>query len=74
MSPSDPVLSAKERPPAEHAQPEETVDEYDDAERSYQPKTLKFWTIIIGSYLSIFLVALVSSAKIEIYLHVKLTR
>ena len=43
-------------PPAERAQP---VDEYEDAERNFQPKSLKFWTIIIGVYLSIFLVALV---------------
>lgn len=35
------------------------VDEYDEAETNYKPKSLKFWTIIIGVYLSIFLVALV---------------
>lgn len=34
--------------------------EYEDAEKNFQPKTLKFWMIIIGMYLSIFLVALVS--------------
>ncbi|KAE8451274.1 hypothetical protein EG329_004439 [Mollisiaceae sp. DMI_Dod_QoI] len=33
-------------------------DQYEDAERNYQPKSLKFWTILVGTYLSIFLVAL----------------
>ncbi|KAF4632700.1 hypothetical protein G7Y89_g5426 [Cudoniella acicularis] len=33
-------------------------DEYVDAEKNFQPKSLKFWTIIIGIYVSIFLVAL----------------
>ncbi|KAF2664245.1 putative aflatoxin efflux pump [Microthyrium microscopicum] len=33
-------------------------NEYEDAELNYQPKTPKFWLIIIGMYLSIFLVAL----------------
>ncbi|KAK5659837.1 hypothetical protein OQA88_13300 [Cercophora sp. LCS_1] len=33
-------------------------DEYDDAERNYQPRSLKFWTILIGMYLAMFLVAL----------------
>lgn len=33
-------------------------DQYEDAEENYQPKSLKFWTIIIGVNLSIFLVAL----------------
>jgi MFS family permease len=33
-------------------------DQYEDAEKNYQPKSLKFWTIMIGMYLSIFLVAL----------------
>lgn len=56
------VHSAKEVPPAERAQPVETVDEYEDAEKNFQPKSLKFWTIVIGMYLSIFLVALVSFA------------
>lgn len=50
--------SAKEVPPAEEAQPVGIVDEYEDAETNFQPKSLKFWTIIIGVYLSIFLVAL----------------
>jgi hypothetical protein len=27
---------------------------YEDAENNFQPKSLKFWTIIIGMYLSIF--------------------
>jgi hypothetical protein len=39
------------------------LNEYEDAEKNYNPKSLKFWTILIGMYLSIFLVALVSSLK-----------
>ena len=35
-------------------------NEYEDAEKNFQQKSLKFWIIIIGVYLSIFLVALVS--------------
>ncbi len=62
MSSTASLHSAKEVPPAERAQLVETVDEYEDAERNFQPKSLKFWTIIIGTYLSIFLVALVSFA------------
>jgi hypothetical protein len=34
-------------------------NEYDDAEKNYQPKTLRFWFIIAGLYMSLFLVALV---------------
>lgn len=60
MSSTASVHSAKDVSPAERAQPVETVDEYEDAEKNFQPKSLKFWAIIIGMYLSIFLVALVS--------------
>lgn len=59
MSSTASVHSAKEVSPAERIQPVETVDEYEDAEENYQPNSLKFWMIIIGVYLSIFLVALV---------------
>jgi hypothetical protein len=45
---------------AELGQPLDEFDEYADAEKNFQPKSLKFWTIIIGMYMSIFLVALVS--------------
>lgn len=38
----------------------EGSDEYADAEKNYQPRSLKFWLIIVGVFLSIFLVALVS--------------
>lgn len=31
----------------------------EDAEKNFQPRSPKFWMIIIGIYLSIFLVALV---------------
>lgn len=33
-------------------------NEYEDAETNYQPKSLKFWTILAGVYLSMCLVAL----------------
>jgi len=33
-------------------------DEYEDAEKNYQPKSLKFWIILTGMYLSVFIVAL----------------
>ena len=54
MSSTDSVRSTKE------VSPIEAVDEYEDAEKNYQPKSLKFWTIIAGMYLAIFIVALVS--------------
>ena len=60
MSSTASVHSAKDVSPVERAQPVKTVDEYEDAEKNFQPKSFKFWTIIIGMYLSIFLVALVS--------------
>ena len=37
--------------------PEESTT-YEDDERNFQPKSLKFWTIISGVYIAIFLVAL----------------
>ncbi|KAL2786252.1 major facilitator superfamily domain-containing protein [Aspergillus keveii] len=46
-------------PSTQHARsPEQPPDEYADAERNYQPRSLKFWSIILGMYLAIFLVAL----------------
>ena len=64
MSSTASVHSAKEEPTAERAQPAETVDEYEDAEKNFQPRSPKFWMIIIGMYLSIFLVALVTSLSL----------
>ncbi|SPO03295.1 related to aflatoxin efflux pump AFLT [Cephalotrichum gorgonifer] len=40
------------------ARPSEPVNEYEDAEKNYQPKSLKFWSVMIGMYLAMFLVAL----------------
>jgi hypothetical protein len=34
------------------------TSEYADAEKNYNPKSIKFWLIIISVYLSFFLVAL----------------
>jgi hypothetical protein len=45
-------------------QSQDNQNEYEDAERNYQPKTLKFWTILIGMYLSMFLVALVCHSNL----------
>ncbi|KIW24486.1 uncharacterized protein PV07_10197 [Cladophialophora immunda] len=36
----------------------EAVDEHEDAERNYDLGSPKFWTIVVGMYLVIFLVAL----------------
>jgi hypothetical protein len=41
----------------------ESAPGYDEAETNYKPKTLKFWTIMLGTYLSIFIVALVRLDK-----------
>lgn len=52
-------------PTAEQTLPaavDDTVNEYADAEKNFQPRTLKFWTIVIGMYLSLFLVLLVSNS------------
>jgi hypothetical protein len=38
--------------------PTQSLDEYEDAEKNYKPKTLRFWTLMIGIYLSTFLVML----------------
>ncbi|KAI9812037.1 MAG: hypothetical protein M1827_004929 [Pycnora praestabilis] len=48
MSSTASVHSAKEVPQAEPAQPVETVHKYKDAEKKFQPMSLKFWTVIIG--------------------------
>ena len=53
MSSTAAVHSAKEVLPVEAA------DEYEDAEKNFQPRSPKFWAIIVGVYLAIFLVALV---------------
>jgi len=42
------------------AQSPDPVDEYEDAEMNFKPKSLKFWSIMVGMYLSFFLVGLVS--------------
>lgn len=39
--------------------PSQTLnDEYEDAEKNYQPRSPKFWAIMIGLYLSMFIVTL----------------
>jgi hypothetical protein len=42
-----------------------SLDEYADAEQNFQPRSFKFWTIIIGMYLAMFLVALVSRQCVQ---------
>lgn len=46
----------------QETQPAEAANEYEDAEKNYQPRSLKFWSVMIGMYLAMFLVALVSAA------------
>ena len=59
MSSKASVQSADQAPAADE------LNEYKDAEKNFQLKSLKFWTIIIGMYLSIFLVALVSLPSLQ---------
>lgn len=59
MTLASPSIAAK---PAKTAEFVDMEDEYADAERNYQPRSLKFWTILIGMYLAMFLVALVSAS------------
>ena len=54
MSSADP--SEPQAPKAPQSVEEE--NEYADAEKNFKPKSPKFWMIIIGMYVSIFLVAL----------------
>ena len=56
MSPNDPLPSAE--PSLKTPQPTDEDEEYADAEKNFQPKSPKFWAIIVSVYLSIFLVAL----------------
>ncbi|KIV78950.1 hypothetical protein PV11_06548 [Exophiala sideris] len=56
MSPTDSVPPAREA--SAEPQPPKEDEEYADAEKNFKPTSLKFWLIIIGMYISIFLVAL----------------
>lgn len=56
MSPTDPVTPTHEVSNEAHSSQED--EEYADAEKNFKPKSLKFWLIIIGMYMAIFLVAL----------------
>ena len=68
MSLTGSVPSTKELSSGDWPQPSDPINEYEDAERNYQPLSLKFWTVIIGMYLSFFLVALVNfTVPLEIY-------
>lgn len=46
--------------PASNSSSEDIAAKYDQAEANYQPKSFKFWTILLGLYLAVFIVALVS--------------
>lgn len=46
-------------PATQNVEPTNQRNEYHDAEQNYQPTSLKFWTVMLGMYFSIFLVALV---------------
>lgn len=45
---------------------EEPNNEYDEAERNYNLCSPKFWIIVLGMYLAIFLVALVNLPNLTI--------
>ena len=61
MSPTGSLQTAQHESKVPHPYDEDA--EYEDAERSFQPRSPRFWMIIIGVYASIFLVALVSLAR-----------
>ncbi|CZR60192.1 related to aflatoxin efflux pump AFLT [Phialocephala subalpina] len=44
--------------PASNSSSEDIAAKYDQAEANYQPKSFKFWTILLGLYLAVFIVAL----------------
>ncbi|KAK1751129.1 major facilitator superfamily domain-containing protein [Echria macrotheca] len=50
--------STNEAVNATKTEPVDVEDEYADAERNYKPKTFRFWAILLGIYLALFLVAL----------------
>ncbi|KAK5056133.1 hypothetical protein LTR84_012686 [Exophiala bonariae] len=49
---------------SEKAQSLDPVDEYEDAEKNYKPKSIKFLSIMIAMYMSFFLVGLVSTPSL----------
>ena len=58
MSPTRSLQTAQHE--SKIPQPYDEDAGYDEAEKNFQPKSPKFWMIIVGVYASIFLVALVS--------------
>ena len=68
MSPSASIHSTDKPVADEPTKTAENLNDYDEAEENYQPKSLKFWAIMIGMYLSIFLVALVSIPSYDLQL------
>lgn len=54
------VDDVKQTPLAEKAKSLDPVDEYEDAEKNFKPKSIKFLSIMAALYLSFFLVGLVS--------------
>ena len=61
MSPTKSLQTAQHE--SKIPQPYDEDADYDNAERNFQPRSPKFWMIMIGVYASIFLVALVSLAE-----------
>lgn len=61
MSSADSLQSAQRAPKAPGPFDEDA--EYGDAEKNFQPRSPRFWMIILGMYASVFLVALVSLAE-----------
>lgn len=61
-SKASPVVDdAKQTTLAEKAKSLEPADEYEDAEKNFKPKSIKFLSIMAAMYLSFFLVGLVST-------------
>ncbi|KEF59481.1 uncharacterized protein A1O9_04325 [Exophiala aquamarina CBS 119918] len=58
MSSTASVDDAKQATTAGEAQSRDPVNEYEDAEKNFKPKSIKFWSIMTGMYLSFFLVGL----------------
>lgn len=74
MSSTASVNDAKQAITAGEAQSPDPVNEYEDAEKNFKPKSIKFWSIMTGMYLSFFLVGLVSYASQSPQIgHVELT-
>ena len=58
MASRGPTPAAQPVPDEKTSSPSNAAGEYEDAEKNYQPTSPRFWCIMAGMYISIFLVAL----------------